>query len=71
VVTAVLNGAGSAEAANGQLLPGMRAAIAVVAGVAAVGALGAAIRLRFLPRPAPQELPVDEPFVPELTRDAA
>jgi len=71
VVTAVLNGAGPAEAANGQLLPGMRAAIAVVAGVAAVGALGAAIRLRFLPRPAPQELPVDEPFVPELTRDAA
>jgi MFS family permease len=71
VVTAVLNGAGSASTAHGQLLPGMRAAIAVVAGVAAVGALGAAIRLRVLARSASAAVPTDEAVIEQLAQEAA
>ena len=50
VVTAVLDGAGHGDAGHGELLPGMHAAIAVVVGVAALGTVGAALRLRYLAR---------------------
>jgi MFS family permease len=71
IVTAVLGSSGSAVATPGELLPGMRAAIAVVVGVAALGAVGAAFRLRYLARTAPAPIPADEVFVQDWERDAA
>jgi MFS family permease len=71
VVTAVLGGAGKATPGSGELLPGMHAAIAVVLGVAALGTVGAAVRLRYLARSAPAALPTGEAAVEELAQEAA